>query len=77
MGFTTTNFSLWPSLLPFLVFFAAFTGACAGSTGGGMKVVRVLIVLQGAREVKRLIHPNAVIPVKLGRARADRVIDSV
>ena len=78
-GFTTTNFSLWPSVLPFLVFFAAFTGACAGSTGGGMKVVRVLlIVLQGAREVKRLIHPNAVIPVKLGRARVpDRVIDSV
>lgn len=78
-GFTTTNFSLWPSLLPFLVIFAAFTGACAGSTGGGMKVVRVLlIVLQGAREVKRLIHPNAIIPVKLGRARVpDRVIDSV
>ncbi|HSG88437.1 MAG TPA: TrkH family potassium uptake protein [Pseudomonadales bacterium] len=78
-GFTTTNFSLWPSLLPFLVFFAAFTGACAGSTGGGMKVVRVLLILlQGAREVKRLIHPNAVIPVKLGRAPVpDRVIDSV
>jgi trk system potassium uptake protein TrkH len=78
-GFTTTDFSLWPSLLPFLVFFAAFTGACAGSTGGGMKVVRVLLILlQGAREVKRLIHPNAVIPVKLGRAPVpDRVIDSV
>ena len=78
-GFTTTNFSEWPSVLPFLVIFAAFTGACAGSTGGGMKVMRVLlIVLQGAREVKRLIHPNAVIPVKLGRARVpDRVIDSV
>ncbi|MEE4302368.1 MAG: TrkH family potassium uptake protein [Pseudomonadales bacterium] len=78
-GFTTTNFSTWPSLLPYLVIFAAFTGACAGSTGGGMKVVRVLlIVLQGAREVKRLIHPNAIIPVKLGRARVpDRVIDSV
>jgi len=78
-GFTTTNFSTWPSLLPHLVIFAAFTGACAGSTGGGMKVVRVLlIVLQGAREVKRLIHPNAIIPVKLGRARVpDRVIDSV
>jgi trk system potassium uptake protein TrkH len=78
-GFTTTNFSTWPSVLPFLVIFAAFTGACAGSTGGGMKVVRVmLIVLQGLREVKRLIHPNAVIPVKLGRARVpDRVIDSV
>ena len=78
-GFTTTNFSEWPSVLPFLVMFAAFTGACAGSTGGGMKVMRVLlIVLQGAREVKRLIHPNAVIPVKLGRARVpDRVIDSV
>lgn len=78
-GFTTTNFSLWPSLLPFLVFFASFTGACAGSTGGGMKVVRVMLILrQGAREVMRLIHPSAVIPVKLGRVPVpDRVIDSV
>jgi trk system potassium uptake protein TrkH len=78
-GFTTTDFSGWPSMLPFLLILAAFTGACAGSTGGGMKVVRVmLIVLQGMREVKRLIHPAAVIPVKLGRSPVpDRVIDSV
>lgn len=78
-GFTTTDFSGWPSMLPFLLLLAAFTGACAGSTGGGMKVVRVmLIVLQGMREVKRLIHPAAVIPVKLGRSPVpDRVIDSV
>ncbi|MEE4361242.1 MAG: TrkH family potassium uptake protein [Pseudomonadales bacterium] len=78
-GFTTTDFSGWPTVLPYLLLFSAFTGACAGSTGGGMKVVRVmLIVLQGLREVKRLIHPAAVIPVKLGRSPVpDRVIDSV
>lgn len=65
-GFATTDFTAWPSLLPYLVFFGAFTGACAGSTGGGMKVIRVLLICkQGVREIRRLIHPNAVFPVKL------------
>ena len=78
-GFTTTEFSAWPGVLPFLIFFAAFTGACAGSTGGGLKVVRVLlIILQGLREVRRLIHPHSVIPVKLGSAVVpDRVVDAI
>lgn len=67
-GFATTDFSVWPSMLPFLIFFGAFTGACAGSTGGGMKVMRVmLIVRQGVREIHRLIHPNAIFPVKINR----------
>ena len=78
-GFTTTAFNAWPDALPFLLLFAAFTGACAGSTGGGLKVVRVLlIILQGLREVRRLIHPHSVIPVKLGSAVVpDRVVDSI
>lgn len=78
-GFTTTEFSAWPGALPYLVFFAAFTGACAGSTGGGLKVVRVLlIILQGLREVRRLIHPHSIIPVKLGSAVVpDRVVDAI
>jgi len=78
-GFTTTNFSAWPGLLPVLLIFSSFVGGCAGSTGGGMKVMRVLLLYkQGAREVRRLVHPNAEMPVKLGRnAVPQRVIDSV
>ena len=78
-GFTTTSFSDWPGALPYLVFFAAFAGGCAGSTAGGLKIVRVLLIyLQGIREMKRLIHPSAVIPVKLGaNPVSDRVMEAV
>ncbi len=78
-GFSSADFSAWPTFLPFLLFYMAIIGSCAGSTGGGMKVIRiVLIIKQGFRELKRLIHPNAVIPIKLGHNRVpDRVIESV
>ncbi len=78
-GFTTTSFAAWPLFLPVLLIFASFIGGCAGSTGGGMKVVRVLLLyLQGQREMKRLIHPKAVYSIKLGnRALPDRVVDAV
>lgn len=67
-GFATDDFSQWPNLLPYLIFFGAFTGACAGSTGGGMKVMRVMLICkQGLREIHRLIHPNAIFPIKLNR----------
>lgn len=78
-GFATADFAQWPTMLPFLLFVAAFAGGCAGSTGGGMKVIRILLILkQGYREIKRLVHPNAVIPVKLGNAPiSDRVLEAV
>ncbi len=78
-GFTTSNYAEWPGFLPVLLLFASFIGGCAGSTGGGMKVIRFLLLLkQGMREVLRLIHPNAVIPIKVGgKPLANRVIDSV
>ena len=78
-GFTTSNFSLWPSAAPVLLLFAAFAGGCAGSTAGGIKVVRVLLIyLQGMREIRRLIHPNGVFTIKLGLQRVpDRVVDAV
>jgi trk system potassium uptake protein TrkH len=62
-----------------LLIFASFIGGCAGSTAGGIKVVRwLLIAKQGAREIKRLVHPNAEIPVKLGnKAVTFRVVDAV
>ena len=78
-GFTTADYSSWPLFLPYMLMYAAIIGACAGSTGGGMKVIRILLIFkQGFREVQRLIHPKAVIPVKLGSNPVpDRVIESV
>ena len=78
-GYTTSNFSLWPSVAPVLLLFAAFAGGCAGSTAGGIKMIRVLLIyLQGIREIRRLIHPQGVFPVKLGRQRVpDRVVEAV
>lgn len=78
-GYGTANFAAWPSMLPFLLIFGSFMGGCAGSTGGGIKVIRVLLMYkQGLREVKRLIHPNAVILVKIGtKPVPDRVIEAV
>ena len=78
-GFTTENFALWPGALPALLIFASFIGGSAGSTAGGIKVIRwLLIYKQGAREVVRLVHPSAEIPVKLGNAAIPpRVVDAV
>ena len=78
-GFTTENFSVWPSALPVLLIFASFVGGSAGSTAGGIKVIRWLLIWkQGAREVARLVHPSAEIPVKLGNSAVQyRVVDAV
>lgn len=78
-GFTTTDFSAWPGALPVLLIFASFIGGSAGSTAGGIKVIRwLLIYKQGMREIMRLVHPSAEIPVKLGnKAVGYRVVDAV
>jgi len=78
-GFATDNFSAWPLFLPILLIFSSFIGGCAGSTGGGMKVVRVfLLYLQGVRELNRLVHPRAIYSIKLGsKALPDKVVEAV
>ena len=78
-GFGITDFSIWPSFLPFLLLYTTFIGACAGSTGGGMKVMRVMLLYsQGQREIQRLLHPNGVFTIKLGKRKVpDRVVESV
>ncbi|MGK2960459.1 MAG: Trk system potassium transporter TrkH [Candidatus Malihini olakiniferum] len=78
-GFTTSIFAAWPLFLPILLLCSAFIGGCAGSTGGGLKVIRILLLfLQGHRELKRLVHPNAVYTIKLGRrALPERVLEAV
>jgi len=78
-GFTTTSFQSWPAFFPILLLMSSFIGGCAGSTGGGMKVIRILLLnLQGIRELKRLVHPKAVFKIKLGnKALPDRVIEAI
>lgn len=78
-GFVTTDYYNWPGIVPVLLVFAGFMGGCAGSTAGGLKVIRVMLLFkQGEREIKRLIHPNGCIPVKVGKdVQPDNVIDAV
>lgn len=78
-GFTTYEYHNWPGFLPILLLFTSFIGACAGSTGGGMKMIRFLLLLkQGMREIKRLIHPNAIFIIKVGgKPLSDKVIQAV
>jgi len=64
-GFLTADFAAWAGALPALLMLATFVGGCAGSTGGGIKVIRWLLVFkQGLVELRRLVHPSAEIPVK-------------
>ncbi|PID46082.1 MAG: potassium transporter [Proteobacteria bacterium] len=78
-GFTTSEYVYWTSFLPVLLIFSSFMGGCAGSTAGGMKVIRVLLLLkQGSREIQRLVHPSARLSVKLNRKPVpDSVIQAV
>jgi len=69
-GYASDNFSTWPSFLPIFLLMLSVMGACAGSTGGGMKAMRILLIFrQGLRELRQLLHPNAVIPLKLDHRR--------
>ncbi|VAW92646.1 Trk potassium uptake system protein TrkH [hydrothermal vent metagenome] len=78
-GFTTQEYHLWPGFLPVMLLFLSFVGGCAGSTGGGMKVIRFLLLFkQGKREIMRVIHPNAILTIKIGgKPLQTRVIESV
>lgn len=78
-GFTTAEYYSWPGFLPVLLLYVSFMGGCSGSTGGGIKVIRILLLVkQGVRELQRLIHPNAQIAVKIGRKPLpEKVIEAV
>ncbi|MEH6557659.1 MAG: TrkH family potassium uptake protein [Oceanicoccus sp.] len=78
-GFATADFASWPSFLPFLLLLLSFMGGCGGSTGGGMKAVRIMLMAkQGVRELSQLVHPNAVIPLKVGNRRVEaKVVSAV
>jgi len=66
-GYTTVNYELWPSFSKLILFFLMFVGGSAGSTAGGMKVVRIMVILKLIkREVSKIFHPRALIPIKVG-----------
>ncbi len=81
-GFASTDFELWAGVAPFaafLILVAMFTGGCAGSTGGGMKAIRLyLLTKAGVRELKQLVHPRAVLPLRYnGRVVGEDILRAV
>ncbi|WP_323846113.1 TrkH family potassium uptake protein [Microbulbifer magnicolonia] len=78
-GFASENFSAWPAFLPYVLLLIGIMGACAGSTSGGIKAVRVMLIMKsGLRELNRLVHANAVVPIKVNRKIVpERVTDAV
>jgi trk system potassium uptake protein TrkH len=78
-GFSTADFSSWPAFSCALLFALLFVGGCAGSTSGSVKVARIVIVAKKlAVDIKRLVRPNAVLPVRLGRMSIpDEIVTSV
>lgn len=66
-GYSTTDFNLWPSFSKSILVLLMFIGASAGSTGGGMKCMRIVLMIKAVRrEIIRIIHPRSVYAVKLG-----------
>ena len=65
-GFASADFNLWPDLSKTILFFLIFSGGCVGSTCGGLKIARLMILFKsGLREIKQVFRPRAVISVKL------------
>ena len=66
-GFSNTDYNLWPAFAPVWMLFLCSFATCSGSTGGGIKMIRAeLMGRQAVREMTRIIHPRALVPVKLG-----------
>jgi trk system potassium uptake protein TrkH len=78
-GFVTYDYLQWPSFIWFVIVLLMFTGGCAGSTGGGIKISRLLLLLKNSRlEMRRQVHPNAIIPVRInGRVVPQQLVNNV
>ncbi len=71
-GFATDNYEVWNSFGTFFLFLLFFAGGCAGSTGGGPKMIRWMIIIRNSfREIKQIIHPKAVLPIRIGNKTVD------
>ena len=67
-GFATADYMLWPSILWGCLLIVMIMGACAGSTTGGIKCIRMVILFKVAKnEFKHILHPNAVLPVRVNK----------
>ena len=67
-GYSTADYILWGSFAQLSMLLLMFVGGCSGSTGGGMKIARIMVVIKySLSEIKRLLHPRAVIPVRIGQ----------
>ena len=78
-GFATADYLTWTPFLTIVIFSLFFFGGSAGSTGGGIKIMRVVLLMKNSYyELRRLLHPNAVIPVRFNkRAVSDQIITNV
>ena len=78
-GYITSDYLQWAPWLMVLIFILMFFGGSAGSTGGGPKIMRIMVTLKNStQELKRMIHPNAMIPVRLNKTAVDEsVVNSV
>lgn len=78
-GYSTTNFDLWPNFSKAILVLLMFLGGCAGSTAGGMKIIRILVLLKLIkREISLMFHSRAVIPIKInGKAMSEETITSI
>ncbi len=74
-GFVTSDYLRWPGILWMLIFVLMFIGGSAGSTSGGMKIIRILLLVKNSwMELRRSIHPNAMLPVKYNRKSVSQEI---
>jgi trk system potassium uptake protein TrkH len=74
-GYGTADYEQWSFTSQFILFMLMFFGGCAGSTGGGMKMMRVHVVVKFVyAEITRLVHPHAVIPVRVGKDALSREV---
>jgi len=78
-GYASADFDQWPSMSKTVILLLMFVGGCAGSTGGGIKVSRYLIMFKSiSRQIMKLIHPQAVIPLRMGKdVISQEVLDNV
>jgi len=78
-GFVTIDFDQWPALSKSILIILMFIGGCAGSTGGGIKSIRILILIKKVgREFQKILHPHAITPIYIGEKRiSDEAVSTV
>jgi trk system potassium uptake protein TrkH len=74
-GYGTADYEQWSFISQFILFVLMFMGGCAGSTGGGMKIMRIFVLAKFVfAEITRLLHPHAVVPVRIGKNTVPREV---